>query len=69
MKSIHICMCMCECAYAWDALAILRAFYLPFHLPMSKNLHLEGAPKSLQMVIAAMKLKDAYSLEGKLWPN
>ena len=25
------------------------------------------APKSLQMVIAAIKLKDAYSLEGKLW--
>ena len=25
-----------------------------------------GAPKSLQMVIAAMKLKDACSLEGKL---
>ena len=25
-----------------------------------------GAPKSLQMVILAMKLKDAYSLEGKL---
>ena len=25
-----------------------------------------GAPKSLQMVIAAMKLKDAYSLEGML---
>ena len=25
-----------------------------------------GAPKPLQMVIAAMKLKDAYSLEGKL---
>ena len=25
-----------------------------------------GAPKSLQMVIAAMKLKEAYSLEGKL---
>ena len=25
-----------------------------------------GAPKTLQMVIAAMKLKDAYSLEGKL---
>ena len=24
-----------------------------------------GAPKALQMVIAAMKLKDAYSLEGK----
>ena len=28
-----------------------------------------GAPKSLQMVIAAMKLKDAYSLEEKLWPS
>ena len=28
-----------------------------------------GAPKSLQMVIAAMKLKDIYSLEGKLRPN
>ena len=27
------------------------------------------APKSVQMVIAAMKLKDAYSLEGKLWPT
>ena len=26
------------------------------------------APKSLKMVTAAMKLKDAYSLEGKLWP-
>ena len=25
-----------------------------------------GAPKSLQMVIVVMKLKDAYSLEGKL---
>ena len=28
-----------------------------------------GAPKSLQMVIAAMKLKDAYSLEVKFWPT
>ena len=27
------------------------------------------APKSLQMVTAPMKLKDAYSLEGKLWPT
>ena len=26
-----------------------------------------GAPKALQMVTAAMKLKDAYSLDGKLW--
>ena len=28
-----------------------------------------GAPKSLQMVIAGMKLKDVYSLEGKLRPT
>ena len=28
-----------------------------------------GAPKSLQMVTAAMKLKDAYSLEGKFMTN
>ena len=27
------------------------------------------APKSLQMVTVVMKLKDAYSLEGKLWPT
>ena len=26
-------------------------------------------PKSLQMVVAAMEVKDAYSLEGKLWPT
>ena len=28
-----------------------------------------GAPKSLQIVTASMKLKDAYFLEGKLWPT
>ena len=33
------------------------------------RLYFGGAPKSLQMVIAAMKLKDAYSMEGKLWPT
>ena len=32
----------------------------------SVSLYFLGAPKSLQTVIAAMKLKDAYSLEGKL---
>ena len=32
-------------------------------------LYFGGAPKSLQIVIAAMKLKDTYSLEGKLWPT
>ena len=30
---------------------------------------LGGAPKSLQMVTAAMKLKDTYSFEEKLWPT
>ena len=35
----------------------------------SVRLYFLGAPKSLQMVMAAMKLKDAYSLEGKLWPT
>ena len=30
---------------------------------------ISGAPKSLQMVTAALKLKDAYSLEGKFWPT
>ena len=28
-----------------------------------------GAQKSLQLVIEAIKLKDTYSLEGKLWPT
>ena len=28
-----------------------------------------GVPESLQMVTAAMKLKDTYSLEEKLWPT
>ena len=28
-----------------------------------------GAPKSLQMVTAAIKLKDSYSFEGRLWPR
>ena len=35
----------------------------------SARLYFWGVPKSLQMVTAAMKLKDAYSLEGKLWPT
>ena len=32
----------------------------------SVRLYFGGAPKSLQMVTAAMKLKETYSLEGKL---
>ena len=35
------------------------------HNPSDENF-IFGAPRSLQMVIAAMKLKDAYSLEDKL---
>ena len=37
-----------------------------FVAPNKRGFILGGAPKSLQMVTAAMKLKDAYSLEGKL---
>ena len=40
----------------WDKVKTVRDFIL-------------GAPKSLQMVTAAMKLKDSYSLEGKLRPT
>ena len=35
----------------------------------SSWLYFFGLQKSLQMVIAAMKLKDSRSLEGKLWPT
>ena len=35
----------------------------------SDRLYFGGAPKSLPMVTAAMKLKDACSLEDKLWPT
>ena len=35
----------------------------------SVRFYFGGAPKSLPMVTAAMKLKDAYSLEEKLWPT
>jgi len=43
--------------------------YCSFHLHFSNNEWLTlffWAPKSLQMVIAAMKLKEAYCLKGKL---
>ena len=39
------------------------------HSGNSGWLHFFWAPKSLQTVTASMKLKDAYSLEGKLWPT
>ena len=35
----------------------------------SIRLYFGGLQKSLHMVTAAIKLKDAYSLEGKLWPS
>ena len=35
----------------------------------SDRLYFQGPLKSLQMVTAAMKLKDACSLEEKLWPT
>ena len=52
----------------------LSSLFLPllFRLSLKGNsgnsvgLYFFGAPKSLQMVTAAMKLKDAYSVEGKL---
>ena len=37
--------------------------------PYPPFMYVYGNPKSLQMVIAAMKLEDAYSLEEKLWPT
>ena len=37
--------------------------------PSSRILEEILQEKSLQMMIAAMKLKDTYSLEGKLWPT
>ena len=36
---------------------------------MKTEILFSGAPKSLQMVTAAMKLKDTCSLEEKLWPT
>ena len=45
--------------------ATKRIKYLGINLPKETNF-IFWAPKSLQMVIVAMKLKDAYSLKGKL---
>ena len=41
----------------WETMETVRDFYFV------------GAPKSLQIVTAAMKLKNACSLEEKLWPT
>ena len=45
-----------SCQIDWETMETVTDFSL-------------GAPKSLQMVIAAMKLKDAFSLKEKLWPT
>ena len=60
----------------WSCPCILSGFLphdlvtggIPHAGPQQKTLFW-GAPKSLQMVIAAMKLKDAYSLEEEIWPT
>ena len=51
--------------FIFEGLQLLMAVTFLF-TDMAGNTLFLGAPKSLQMVIAAMKLKDAYSLEGKL---
>ena len=48
-------------------LHIIHVWGSPGNSGNSVRLYFFWAPKSLQMVIAAMKLKDACSLEGKLW--
>ena len=50
-----------------DSIFKSRNITLPTNVCLVKALFF-WAPKSLQMVTAAMKLKDAYSLEEKLWP-
>ena len=54
---------------AWTLFKYCKFSELQSQLGTIKKLYFGGVPKSLQMVIAAMKLKDAYSLEGKLWPT
>ena len=49
-------------------LHLLKAL-LSTHMKWTKSFKCTFVYKSLQMVIAAMKLKDAYSLEEKLWPT
>ena len=51
-----------------DVLYLHNGIVLSWQWKQCQTLFL-GAPKSMQMVIAVVKLKDAYSLEGKLWPT
>ena len=50
---------------SWHLVPSLHGKYMGKQWKQCQTLFL-GAPESLQMMIAAMKLKDAYSLEGKL---
>ena len=50
---------------SWRPVPSLHGKYMEKQWKQCQTLFFR-APKSLQMVIAAMKLKDAYSLEGKL---
>ena len=55
--------------YNWRLIPRLRGLEVPedtLYGILQLSLYFGVAPKSLQMVIAAKKLKDAYSLEGKL---
>ena len=50
---------------SWHLVLSLHGKYMGKQWKQCQTLFL-GAPKSVQMLTAAMKLKDAYSLEGKL---
>ena len=50
---------------SWHLISSLHSKYMGEQWKQRQTLFW-GAPKSLQMMIAAMKLKDAHSLEGKL---
>ena len=52
----------------WYLVPLLHGKQMGKHWKQCQTLFF-WAPKSLQMVIVAMKLKDAYSFEGKLWPT
>ena len=57
--------------FSWNSLAasIIALNRASDKVLFKASLTIANAPKSLQTVIAAMKLKDAHSLEGKLWPT
>ena len=52
--------------FIWLFSCFLRCACIAMNFPLRRQTLFFWAPKSLQMVTAAVKLKDAYSLEGKL---